>query len=305
MKIFLLISLLTLSNYSFAQNKRRNIDTSESGISRIKAIEFIDSVKTLLQSNQWPNVQPDDFLKNVKQNIEHPLKLYSGRGTNFCGYAAVTYTCLKNEPLRYAKCMVDLYINGFANYRNIKLRPSETIKQSAGLMEYQGPLDINPADQIWFLCLAHKFKGYLNLLNLKYNKGDENTMWAATNLAKFNRMLRRLCKYKIKSRGSDLIRPRSKNIVESLKEKLSQGEVFLYLNNSLIRKKNHNRIEKRIPTHYVVLTEIREEDNLVTLKYWDGGYKTLKEISLSMLKQVLFGISWVKYKEINDEKIEE
>ena len=109
--------------------------------------------------------------------------------------------------------------------------------------------------------LANKFKGYLNIFNLKYDALDENTMWAATNLAKFNRMLRRLCKYKINSRGSDLIRPKSNNIIASLTEKLSQGEVYLYLNNSILRKKNHNKIEKRIPTHYVALTEIKEVDN--------------------------------------------
>ncbi len=305
MKLFFLFLILSFSIITNGQNRRRNLDTSESGISRIKALEYIDSIKTLPQSSQWPNVKPEDFFENLRENIVHPLKLYAGRGTNFCGYAALTYTCLKNESLRYAKCMVNLYQNGFAKYRNINLSPTEKIKKAAGTMEYQGELDIRPADQMWFLCLANKFKGYLNIFNLKYDALDENTMWAATNLAKFNRMLRRLCKYKINSRGSDLIRPKSNNIIASLTEKLSQGEVYLYLNNSILRKKNHNKIEKRIPTHYVALTEIKEVDNLVILKYWDGGYKTLKEISLSMLKQALYGITWVKYKELSDDKIEE
>lgn len=305
MKFYLFVFFIVLSQTLFAQNKRQDIDTSENSLNRLKAIAFIDSVNKLPQSSFWPNVSPDEFLKNVKHNIEFPLKIYAGRETNFCAYAAVTYTCLKNEPLRYAKCMVDLYKNGFAMYRKVNLNPSENIKKAAGQMEYQGVLDINPADQMWFLCLAHKFKGYLNIFNLKYNAGDENTMWSATNFAKFNRMLRKLCRYKTKARGSDLIRPKSNNLPASLKEKLEHGEVFLYLNNAILRKKSHNKIEKRIPTHYVVLTEITEEDNLVTLKYWDGGYQTLKQISLSMLKQIVYGITWVKYKEINDDVIEE
>lgn len=307
MKFYLTILLAFFACWGFAQNpnKRHDIDTTENGISRANAIAFIDSITTLPQSAYWPNVKPEDFINNVRQNILYPLKIYAGRETNFCAYAAVTYTCLKNEPLRYVKCMIDLYKNGFAKYRKVKLNPSESIKQAAGKMEYQGVLDINPADQMWFLCLANKFKGYLNWLNLKYDAGDENTMWPATNFAKFNRMLKKLCRYKTKARGSDLIRPKSNNLTASLKEKLEHGEVFLYLNNAILRKKSHNKIEKRIPTHYVVLTEIEEEDNLVTLKYWDGGYKTLKQISRSMLKQVVYGITWVKYKEKNDESIEE
>jgi hypothetical protein len=268
---------------------------------RIKALLLIVASDTMQQSVHWPNITPKEFLDNLKRNIRYPLKISTGRSTNFCGYGAVTYTCLKNEPLRYAECMLSLYRNGEAYYRNIKLAPSETIKKQAGLMEYQGELDIRPADQVWFLSLAHRFKGYLNLFDRRYSRGDENTLWAATNLAKFNRMLRKLCKYKVGSVGSDLIRPRKKINPELLKEKLTAGEVYLYLNNALLRKKNHNRMQKRIPTHYIVLTEINSEDGHIVLKYWDGSYKTLKEVSLSALKQIVYGISWVKYREKNDE----
>jgi hypothetical protein len=305
MRIFFLVLTLFFAQWCNAQNKRQNIDTSESVISRVQAINFLSKIVNLSQSTHWPNITPADFLKNVKQNIERPLKLYAGSGTNFCGYAAVTYSCLKNEPLRYAQCMVQLYQKGVAKYRNISLNPSQSIKDAAGQMIYQGALDINPADQMWFLCLAHKFKGYLNILDLKYNEGDENTMWASTNLAKFNRMLRRLCKYKIKSRGSDLIKPHFNDLPGFLKEKLAKGEVYLYLNNSILRKKNHDRLKKKIPTHYVVLTTIENNNNVITLNYWDGGYKTVKEVSLNRLKEILYGISWVKYKEMNDEKIDD
>jgi len=168
-------------------------------------------------------------------------------------------------------------------------------------MTYQGDLDINPADQVWFLSLAHRFKGYLNFFNQRYSKGDENTIWASTNLAKFNRMLRKLCKYKVSSKGSDIIRPSIKDLPGFLKEKLAGGEVYMYLNNALLRKKNHNRVKKRIPTHYVALTEINYDDSRVVIKYWDGGYKTLKEVSPGTLKHIIYGVSWVMYKEKTDE----
>ena len=300
MKQWLFVIFLLLTLASNAQ-KRRVPDKLANEPERIKAMQLLAEADTLQQSIHWPNITPKEFLDNLKQNIEYPFKINTGRGTNFCAYGAVTYTCFKNEPSRYIQCMLDLYRNGEAFYRDIKLTPSEAIKKEAGLMIYQGDLDIHPADQVWFLCLADRFKGYLNFFNSRYKKGDENTLWASTNLAKFRRMLRRLCKYKVSSRGSDLIRPNSKDLAGFLEEKLSQGEVYLYLNNALLRKKNHNRVKKRIPSHYIVLMEMRREESGVLIKYWDGGYKTVKEVSLSSLKQIIYGVVWVNYKEKIDE----
>jgi hypothetical protein len=207
---------------------------------RAKALTYLKSMDTLQRSIHWPNVLPRQFLANVINNVENPYTFSTGRGTYFCAFGAVSYTCLKNEPYRYAVCMVELYKNGIAKYRDVVLTPSDAIKAAAGKMEYQGDLDIHPADQIWFLCLADRFKGYLNFFNKKYNTGDENTMWAATNLAKFNRMLRRMCKYKVSSRGSDFVRPWISDKYNFLKQKMDEGEVYLYINNTVFRKKNHN-----------------------------------------------------------------
>jgi hypothetical protein len=300
MKLCFFVLFFFISLASLAQRKRIPAKIANEP-ERIKALTLLTGADTMQQSIHWPNITPQKFLDNLKKNIESPLKISTGRSTNFCGFGAVTYTCLKNEPLRYAECMLNLYKYGEAFYRNIKLAPPDAIKKEAGLIMYQGDLDIHPADQIWFLSLAHRFKGYLNIFNRRYSKGDENTLWASTNLAKFNRMLRKLCKYKVSSRGSDLIRPHIKDLAGFLKEKLSGGEVYIYLNNALLRKKNHNKVQKRIPTHYVVLMEINDKDNEIVLKYWDGSYKTVKEVSLGSLKQIIYGISWVTYKAKSDE----
>lgn len=302
MRIPLLTVFILLTLVASAQQKRWFPAKDGNQKERVMALEFLNKNDTLQQSIHWPHIKPADFIKNVRRNIEDPFKMNNGRNTNFCAYGALTYTCLKNEPLRYVQCMVELYRNGIARYRNVYLKPSDAIKNAAGTMLYQGELDINPADQMWLLCLAHKFKGYLNFFNRRYKKGDENTIWASTNLAKFNRMLRRLCKYKVSSRGSDIIRPSSPNLALFIKEKLAEGEVYLYLNNTVLRKKTHNRIKKRIPTHFVAVMEIQIEDSgMILLKYWDGGYKTVKELSSNSLKKIVYGVSWVRYKEKNNE----
>lgn len=280
-----------------AQGQQQDIQAE-----RARAIVLLKGADTISQSVYWPHIKPADYFKNVRQNIEYPLQLTTGSGTNFCSYGAVSYTSLMNEPERYAACMIDLYVKGEAYYRKVRLHPSQSIRESAGTMQYQGTLDTRPADQVWFLCLAHRFKGYLNFFNRRYQKGDENSMWAATNLAKFNRMLRRLCKYKVGSHGFDIIRPGRRNMVSFFEEKLKGGEVYLYLNNTILRRKTHNRIRQKLPSHYVVLLGITHEgDNLTTITYWDGDYKTVKEITNRQLRQVMFGYSWVKYKEQNDE----
>ena len=301
MKKGLLIFFVIISLAAVAQKKRvPQKEINEAG--RLRALELVAGERnTLEQSSFWPHITPAAFLDNLKRNIEYPLRINNGRSTNFCAFGAITYTCLKNEPFRYTISMLNLYKNGESYYRLATFRPSQTIKDAAGLMMFQGDLDIQPADQMWFLCLAHRFKGYLNFFNKKYNKDDENTMWAATNLAKFNRMLRKMCKYKVQSKGSDLIKPKINNLPEFLEQKLNAGEVYLYLNNAILRKKNHNRIRKRIPTHYVALTGIEKINDRIVIKYWDGGYKTLKEVTLHSLKQIIYGVSWVNYKEENNE----
>jgi hypothetical protein len=80
--------------------------------------------------------------------------------------------------------------------------------------------------------------------------------------------------------------------------------VYLYLNNGVLRKKNHNRIQKKFPTHFVVLQAISYENEIVTIQYWDGDYKTVKQLTRSFLRDILFGISWSKYQLPNDEIIE-
>ncbi len=293
--VFLLI-LMLVSLFGFSQRRKPSKEFNEPD--RLKALAYLQSMDTLQKSMHWPNVNLGRFIANIKSNVEDPYTFSTGRGTNFCSYGAVSYTCLKNEPFRYVECMIELYKNGRANYRNVTLAPSDSVKAAAGTILYQGDLDINPADQIWFLTLADHFKGYVNFFNKRYNRGDENTLWAAANLAKFNRMLRRMCKYRISSRGTDFIRPWISNKYEFIKQKMAEGEVYLYINNAVFRKKNHNLTQLIVPTHFIVLNSLEKNGNGdIVVKYWDGSYKTQKETSLRAFRKIIYGISWVKFRE--------
>jgi hypothetical protein len=277
----------------YAQPKKNDLSANH-----VAALNYLDSVGSLPKSKYWQHINPKRFVENLRKNIEHPLFFYAGANTNFCSYAALSYSCLKYEPLRYVQFMIKIYKEGTAVYRHVYFTPSSQIKQAAGLLHFKGELDINHADQLWFLVLADHFKGYLNILSLTYKPGAEDKFWAATNFAKFNNMLRRMCNYEVKSLGSDIIRPNIPHTADYLREKLDAGyDVFLYLNNTILHKKNHNKIKKRIPTHFVVLTDIYEDDNdIVTLTYWDYGFKTLQQIDAVTFKKIIYGITWCKQK---------
>ncbi|MBK6635034.1 MAG: hypothetical protein IPG38_12640 [Chitinophagaceae bacterium] len=98
-------------------------------------------------------------------------------------------------------------------------------------------LDINPAEQMWYLTLAGHYKGYLNIFNRKYDPGDEDRFWASVNYAKFNRMARKLRHYKLKSGGADLVRPKSLDLYAYISEKMAKGQVVLFINNRIVHKK--------------------------------------------------------------------
>jgi len=73
---------------------------------------------------------------------------------------------------------------------------------------------------------------------------------------------------------------------------LQQGTVFLYLNNRMLYKKNHETSRFGIPTHYVVLTDIMKDGDNITIIYWDAGRKTLQQVTEGFLKKIVYGVSW-------------
>ena len=289
--VFLALSF-SFTFYSEGAKAACNNDTLINTSTQRQAIAFVDSIKTLTPSGYWPHVKSDLFLSNLKLNIHQPLSFYPGRGTNFCAYGALSYLVIKDDPLGYAKFMVELYSSGKAVYNKNKFTPSASVMAAAGTLKFKGVLDIRHAEQIWFLTLADHFKGYLNVFNLHYDLGDEDRFWAATNLAKFNRMTRKMCNYKTESVGSDLMHPWLKNTFQYLNDRQAKGITVLYINNRIIHKKNHDKIKLSIPTHFVVLESITLKDDLVTLIYWDYGGKTLLQIKPSVLKKIIYGINF-------------
>lgn len=299
LSLFLMIAFIYCNHAKAIIKNEPEIDTVYTS-TRQEAITFIDKIQSLELSPFWPNVKPALFLQNLKTTIYQPLSIYPGRGTNFCGYGALSYLLLQDDPLGYTKFLLQLYKDGKATFGKVVFTPSASIMKAAGTLKYKGILDIRPAEQMWFLVLADHFKGYLNIFNRKYDPGDEDRFWASVNYAKFNRMVKNLLHYKIIARGADLIRPKVGDLYENMSEKLKTGIVVLYINNRIVHKKNHVAIKLGIPTHFIILQQITKVDGLITLVYWDYGSRTLMQLSPSFLKKIVFGITYCTKQGINE-----
>jgi hypothetical protein len=290
-KIFLccmfFFTALTANAFNSVQNSISGPVTS----TRQQAIAYLETISVLKTSNQWPNIKPELFLKNLKTNIADPLTPYPGKGTNFCGYGALTYLFLQDDPLGYAKLLMQLYQDGKATFGESYFEPSDAIRQQAGQLKYKGLLDINPAEQMWYLTLADHYKGYLNIFNLKYNPGDEDLFWASVNYAKFNRMTRQLLHYKSVARGADIVRPRVGDVYDYISKQLLKNTVVLFINNRIVHKKDHVTIRLGVPTHFIVLEKLSRQNDLITLVYWDYGHRTQMQLSAAFLKRIVFGIT--------------
>jgi len=263
------------------------------------ALKLLNNEDTLSSSVYWPNIKPALFFSNVRKNITYPAKINQGHSTNFCGYAAMTHLLLKYNPGIYLQHVISLYRTGKTSLEKKSLEPSLAVRNMAGNLKNKAELDILDADQLWFLTLADQFKGYMNVLDHSYNPGDENKMWAGTNLAKFNRMLKDFTNDTLSMVGSDFIRPLKNSFYDYISQQLLSGIVLLYVNSKFLYPHKFTLFKLRAPTHFIVLYDMHDVDNLIQIRYWDYGLKTEQLITRKRLRKLIFGVTT-----INQEKIE-
>lgn len=289
-KIYLI--LLSTVQVTYAQHISLVADSTLK-IAKHRALDILQTMDTTVRSQLWPNIKPSFFYNNVRNNILYPDKINQGNNDNFCSYAAISHLLLLYQPDVYTKMMLSLYETGSTQlYSKRLLKPSEQIRHAAGSLRNNGELNVLHADQMWFLSMADGFKGYINLFNRRYNPGDENTLWAASNYHKFNKMLRAFGGYKVHTVGSDLIRPGIRDIFSYLNNQLKKGVVMLFINSSLMYPHRFKWLNLPAPSHFVILYELTKVTaGLYKIRYWDYGLKTEQFISRSRLRKTIYGIS--------------
>lgn len=258
-------------------------------VSQQKALDALSTFDTTATYTIWPNVSPTGLYHNLRSNILYPEKIYQGHSTNFCSYSAFTVILCKEQPEVYVNLILDLYKKGKAEVNGHVIQPSAAVRETAGLLPGKGKLVLNEADQLWLLTLPDHFKSYMNI-DRKYQLGDENRVWAACTLGKFNQMAKAVGNYQVKSRGTDMIKPGSKDLIHELKENLLLGDVVLYVNSKYLHPSKFRLFTLRAPTHFIILFDIKEDKGAVVFTYWDYGLKTLELMSPKRIKKMTFGI---------------
>ncbi|MFZ1784765.1 MAG: hypothetical protein WAU23_06145 [Ferruginibacter sp.] len=289
--VFIWVFLSCLSIQTRALPGHEQIKITRVTSTQQEAIAYLEGIKEPVYNKLWPNIKPALFFRNLRSTVGNPINIYPGMSTNFCGYGALTYLFLLDDPLGYAKLLVQLYNEGKASFRDVHFIPSDAVRKAAGSLKFKGILDIHPAEQMWYLTLAGHFKGYLNFFNRKYDPGDENKFWASVNYAKFNRMLKKLLGYQVNASGGDIFRPKTQDLYLYISKKMESGPVVIYINNRIVHKKNHVTIKLGVPTHYIVADKIENENGIVTLVYWDYGHRTQMQLSTAFFKRIVFGIT--------------
>src|ERR1700742_2669586 len=99
-----------------------------------QALDLLNSTVLPDSSAWWPNIKLPLFVANLKANLLYPLRIYQGSNTNFCGYAALSYLPLQDDPLAYTRFLLTLYTNGKASWNGIDFHPSPRIHQAAGTL---------------------------------------------------------------------------------------------------------------------------------------------------------------------------
>ncbi len=266
---------------------------------QVKALAMLRKEDTTLASPYWPHVKPALFFANLRQNILYPQYINQGKSTNFCGYAAMTHLLLRYHPDIYLQQILALYHNGEARLKKRTLKPSERVRKAAGMLKNKGELDMLHANQLWFLTLADQFKGYMNFVDHKFNMGDENKIWAGTNYGKFNRMLTHFTDDQISSRGSDLSRPKIRDLSGHASGELKKGVVLLFVNSKYLYPHKYSLFKLRAPTHFIVLYDLYPVGDMLEMQYWDYGLRTEQQISQKRLRDLIYGITTITH--ISDE----
>ncbi len=262
-------------------------------IAQKKALQQLIQEDTITASAFWPHIQPRLFFANLRRNVEHPTQINQGASTNFCAYAAMTHLLVKYHPDIYVKHIINLFRLGTTSLRRRRMYPSERVRQAAGTLDNKGELDVLHADQLWFLALADEFKGYINFIDHRYHKGDENKLWASCNYAKFNRMLRDFTRDRLTAAGSDFIRPWKSNFYNYISGQISKGVVILYVNSKYLYPHRYSFFKLRAPTHFIVAYEMHRSGSQIVFRYWDYGLKTEQLITRRRLKQLIFGVTTI------------
>ena len=148
--LFGCLQLTLLFSTTVCSAQQQNIPGTDSLTpSQQKALELLNIVDPSAVSSYWPNIKPSLFFANIRKNILYPGKINQGKNTNFCSYAALTHLLIRYQPDTYTDMILSLYFTGKAKlYSKRVIKPSESVRESAGMLKHNGEMNIHKIPSI-------------------------------------------------------------------------------------------------------------------------------------------------------------
>jgi hypothetical protein len=250
------------------------------------------------KSEYFENVDPENYIDNIRRRLYDPWKFCQGFGTQFCGPSTlIADLLLVNNQAAYVQLMVDLFQHGQAFYNNGKapvlLAPDAKTRYFAGRIfdgekkseiarrEKKGQqyaahselLSDNHADQVLLLSLKQRYPGPLSKHSFKQGALSRKLNFASTVFKQFKTMAVDFFQVKFTARGASMhdMRPSDKRAMAELAAACKAGKaVFLMIDAEYFRKERPLLL---CGSHYIRLFDVQYGKKTVDFEMWDYGYR--------------------------------
>ena len=259
---------------------------------------------SLEQSEHFPNVNPEEFLRQLRERVAEGghEATNQGFGTNFCWAAAITKHTYENNPKGMAEAMIGLYENGTFEYDNNDGGMSVPVASQAArdavgsdVFDDNQNVDegrtINELDQMLFMTLADHYdsglESYLNWIDPDYDPGDEeNAAWSGAPLSKAVEVLKDFG-YDVDVRGSDVLGDPFLTIGD-LQEAIETDDVILFVHSGAF--KDNTQSANWTGTHYIHIISIEQVGDKYKIGYWDYGDKREVKMNATQFWVSVYGM---------------
>jgi len=272
---------------------------------KAKALSYIRLNMPRWDNHYWPKVTPEQFTSQLKDRVKNPSNFSQGDNTNFCWAAAVASYEYQTDPERMAKLMTELYLYGQSQSGDLTLSTAKQIQRTVGsnTFDKNEGLSGQLVDQMLLLTLAHNFKDYVNILNNKYDPGDQNGLWASGTFNKFAAALKAFG-HDIYAHGYDVMNVdvTGKNGSVITDEQTLKRDIFLFVNSASFKNPPPEASDPNnfggppVGTHFVRIRNFTSVGDNYSFDYLDYGSWKPHVINRHAFERATFGIVTVEKK---------
>jgi hypothetical protein len=250
------------------------------------------------KSDYFENIDPANYIDNIRRRLCEPWKFCQGFGSQFCGPSTLIVDLLLiNNPKAYVQLMVDLFQHGQAAYYNGKdsvlLAPDAQTRSFGGqifagekkseiayrerkgqqYMAHSELLSDNHADQVLLLSLKQRYPGLLGKHSFKQGSLYKKLNFASTMFKQFKTISDDFFRAKFAAKGASThdMRPSDARTIAELTAACKAGKaVFLMVDAAYFREQRPLLLWG---SHYIRLFDLQAGNKNVDFEMWDYGYR--------------------------------